>query len=142
MKGNLVFSDMAAVKAHQAAHPSMYIVVYENKVLDIASFRDEHPGGPDVFEGYQGGVITEAFDDAGHTSAAKADMDDYLIGTLSASSAGAARGAAPSREEEIAKRRPSAFWTTWVPLIGAAVAGVAVFLVISARRQPATTSRR
>jgi cytochrome b involved in lipid metabolism len=121
----------------------MYIVVYENKVLDIASFRDEHPGGPDVFEGYQGGVITEAFDDAGHTSAAKADMDDYLIGTLSASSgAGAARGAAPSREEEIAKRRPSAFWTTWVPLIGAAVAGVAVFLVISARRQPVTTSRR
>ncbi len=51
-------------------------------VLDITSFLNEHPGGPDVVVSVSGKDCTHDFEDVGHTDSARKMAQQYIIGTL------------------------------------------------------------
>lgn len=57
-------------------------VIVRDKVYDLSSFYQTHPGGPDSVMEQAGKDGTNAFDDAGHPAYAKKEMETYCIGEL------------------------------------------------------------
>ncbi|XP_050305211.1 cytochrome b5 isoform X1 [Anthonomus grandis grandis] len=57
-------------------------IVINNDVFDVTEFLDKHPGGEEVLIEQAGQEATEAFEDVGHSSDARAMMEQYKIGTL------------------------------------------------------------
>ena len=57
-------------------------MVIHGKVVDVTRFVDEHPGGEDVLIESAGGDATRQFEDVGHSSDARAQLEDLVIGTL------------------------------------------------------------
>nr|CAB3235063.1 cytochrome b5-like [Phallusia mammillata] len=68
------------VKKHNDVKSSWIIV--HNKVYDVTKFLEEHPGGEEVLLEQAGQDSTEAFEDVGHSSDARAMQMDYYIGDL------------------------------------------------------------
>ncbi|KAI1912455.1 hypothetical protein LOZ53_003806 [Ophidiomyces ophidiicola] len=67
-----------------AAHDSkkdLYLIVNE-KVYDISTFVDEHPGGEEVLLDVAGQDSTEAFEDVGHSDEAREILENLLVGTV------------------------------------------------------------
>jgi len=56
-------------------------MIIGNRVVDLSKF-DDHPGGPDVLESAAGTDATEEFDQIAHSSAAKKQVEDFVIGKL------------------------------------------------------------
>ncbi|XP_039054764.1 cytochrome b5-like [Hibiscus syriacus] len=61
-------------------------VVIDDKVYDVTSYLDEHPGGDDVVLVATGKDATDDFEDAGHSESAKELMQSFCIGELDTSS--------------------------------------------------------
>jgi len=59
----------------------LYIVIHD-KVYNVTSFVDEHPGGEEVLLDVGGQDGTEAFEDVGHSDEAREILDGLLIGSL------------------------------------------------------------
>ncbi|CAI4226056.1 unnamed protein product [Auanema sp. JU1783] len=57
-------------------------IIVGNKVYDVTKFLDEHPGGCEVLLELAGQDATEAFEDIGHSSDARAMKEEYLVGSL------------------------------------------------------------
>ncbi|XP_050305222.1 cytochrome b5 isoform X2 [Anthonomus grandis grandis] len=70
----------AQVKEHNTKS-SVWIIIH-NDIYDVTSFLNEHPGGEEVLIEQAGQEATEAFEDVGHSSDARAMMEQYKIGTL------------------------------------------------------------
>ncbi|XP_050088146.1 cytochrome b5 isoform X1 [Anopheles aquasalis] len=62
--------------------PTDVWMVIHDKVYDVTKFLHEHPGGEEVLIEYAGKEATTEFDDVGHSSDAKEQMKQYLIGEL------------------------------------------------------------
>lgn len=56
--------------------------IYKDKVYDFTPFLEEHPGGPEEFNGYFGKDITKPFNNADHTSNAIGFMKKYQVGIV------------------------------------------------------------
>lgn len=70
-----------------AGHDSpndLWMVIY-NKVYDISSFVNEHPGGAEVMFDCGGVDATKAFEDVAHSDDALYMLEPYYIGDLTAS---------------------------------------------------------
>jgi len=57
-------------------------MIVHDKVYDVGSFVDEHPGGEEVMLDVGGQDATEAFEDVGHSDEAREILDGLLIGNL------------------------------------------------------------
>nr|XP_023029473.1 cytochrome b5-like [Leptinotarsa decemlineata] len=57
-------------------------VVIHNKVYDLTTFLNEHPGGEEVLLEQAGKNASEAFEDVRHSSDARELMNKYQIGEL------------------------------------------------------------
>ncbi|XP_068199993.1 cytochrome b5 isoform X2 [Antennarius striatus] len=57
-------------------------IIIDNKVYDVSSFLEEHPGGEEVLREQAGGDATESFEDVGHSSDAREMAGGMLIGEL------------------------------------------------------------
>ena len=57
-------------------------MVIDNKVYDATPFLLEHPGGEDILIDSSGRDATREFEDVGHSSEARAQLENLLIGTL------------------------------------------------------------
>lgn len=56
-----------------------FIVSYSGAKFDISPFINSHPAGAKIIEPYEGGDITKAFDEAGHSKSALRIMNKYRI---------------------------------------------------------------
>jgi len=70
----------AEIAAH-SAKKDIYMIIHD-KVYNVTSFVDEHPGGEEVLLDVGGQDATEAFEDVGHSDEAREILDGLLIGTL------------------------------------------------------------
>ncbi|KAJ4710725.1 cytochrome b5 [Melia azedarach] len=61
-------------------------IVIDNKVYDVSSYLDEHPGGDDVVLAATGKDATDEFEDAGHSNDARELLKSFCIGELDTSS--------------------------------------------------------
>ncbi|XP_047329709.1 cytochrome b5 [Impatiens glandulifera] len=77
-----VFS-LADVSQHNT--PKDCWLVIGGKVYDVTKFLEDHPGGDDVLLSATGKDATDDFEDIGHSSSAKAMMDEYYVGEIDSS---------------------------------------------------------
>lgn len=59
-------------------------MVIDGKVYDATSFLLEHPGGDDILIDSSGRDATREFEDVGHSSDAREQLADLMIGTVRA----------------------------------------------------------
>ncbi|PON70801.1 Nitrate reductase NADH dependent [Parasponia andersonii] len=57
-------------------------IVIGGKVYDVTKFLEDHPGGDDVILSSTGKDATNDFEDVGHSSTARAMMDEFYIGDI------------------------------------------------------------
>ncbi|KAJ6841419.1 cytochrome b5-like [Iris pallida] len=55
-------------------------LIIGGKVYDVTKFLDDHPGGDDVLLSATGKDATDDFEDVGHSTTARAMMDEYFWG--------------------------------------------------------------
>ncbi|KIA75575.1 cytochrome b5 [Aspergillus ustus] len=70
--------------AEVASHKTkgdLYIVIHD-KIYDVTSFVDEHPGGEEVLLEVSGQDGTEAFEDVGHSDNAREALARLEVGIL------------------------------------------------------------
>ncbi|KAF9605163.1 hypothetical protein IFM89_014154 [Coptis chinensis] len=60
-------------------------VVPNFHVYDVTKFLEDHPGGDDVLLSATGKDATDDFEDVGHSSSARAMLDDFLVGDIDTS---------------------------------------------------------
>lgn len=72
--------SLDAVAQHDD-YSDCWVVIYD-RVYDVTSFLQDHPGGADVIMDYAGRDATLAFHGTGHSRDAIEQMRDYLIGEL------------------------------------------------------------
>ncbi|XP_015588200.1 cytochrome b5-like [Cephus cinctus] len=58
------------------------IFIVHDKVYNVTSFLNEHPGGEEILKNHMGADATEDFDDIGHSVDALELMKKYEIGEL------------------------------------------------------------
>eukprot|EP00246_Nothoceros_aenigmaticus_P012981 TRINITY_DN4245_c0_g1_i2.p1 TRINITY_DN4245_c0_g1~~TRINITY_DN4245_c0_g1_i2.p1 ORF type:complete len:140 (-),score=24.46 TRINITY_DN4245_c0_g1_i2:1075-1494(-) len=80
MSGSSKLYTLAEVSEHNQANDCWLII--NGKVYDVTKFLEEHPGGDDVLLSATGKDATDDFDDVGHSTSARAMMDEYLIGDV------------------------------------------------------------
>ncbi|MFH4983918.1 hypothetical protein AB6A40_010627 [Gnathostoma spinigerum] len=71
-------------RAEVAAHgntKSCWVII-NNKVYDVTTFLDEHPGGCEVLLETGGLDATESFEDVGHSTDAREMREQYSIGDI------------------------------------------------------------
>ncbi|KAG7302327.1 hypothetical protein JYU34_013825 [Plutella xylostella] len=74
------------VKKHHRCDSTWIIIA--NKVYDVTSFLEEHPGGADSLLEVAGQDGTRQFEDVGHSEDARKLLKKYYIGDLPVSEAG------------------------------------------------------
>ncbi|GAA0186470.1 oxidoreductase [Lithospermum erythrorhizon] len=60
-------------------------LIIHGKVYDVTKFLEDHPGGDEVLLSATGKDATENFEDIGHSSSAKAMLDEYYVGDIDTS---------------------------------------------------------
>lgn len=60
----------------------MLEIIIRNKVYDVSSYLDEHPGGGDILEQYQHKDATDDFEEIGHSADALAILESFYTRPL------------------------------------------------------------
>ncbi|PIN08213.1 Cytochrome b5 [Handroanthus impetiginosus] len=55
------------------------------KVYDVTKFLEDHPGGDEVLVTASGKDATDDFEDVGHSSTARAMLDEFYVGDIDSS---------------------------------------------------------
>ncbi|XP_026757251.1 uncharacterized protein LOC113516944 [Galleria mellonella] len=71
---------LAEVSCHDTPQ-DCWVVIYD-RVYDITTFLEEHPGGADIMLEYAGQDASTAFRSSGHTRSASKALDRFLVGEL------------------------------------------------------------
>ncbi|KAJ9658858.1 hypothetical protein H2198_003428 [Neophaeococcomyces mojaviensis] len=77
MSQELTFKEVAAHNSKK----DLYLIIHD-KVYNVSSFVDEHPGGEEVLLDVGGQDATEAFEDVGHSDEAREILEGLKAGTL------------------------------------------------------------
>ena len=88
------------------------------KVYNVTSYLDDHPGGSEVILELAGKYADDMFEDIGHSSNARTQLKEFLVGTLDAS------------EEELAGLRAPAHSGSGDSSFLAAVGGLLLAAVV------------
>ncbi|KAL9397713.1 hypothetical protein Peur_011966 [Populus x canadensis] len=80
MGGNGKVFTLEEVSAHNS--PKDCWLVVEGRVYDLTKFLEDHPGGDDVLLSATGKDATDDFEDVGHSSTARALMDEFYVGDI------------------------------------------------------------
>ncbi|GJQ83160.1 hypothetical protein Trydic_g15395 [Trypoxylus dichotomus] len=76
------YYKLEEIKLNNGANGAECWIIYKNKVYNVTSYVDEHPGGPELVTEWGGKDSTKAFDDAGHSSDARNMLKPFKIGEL------------------------------------------------------------
>ncbi|XP_031114289.1 cytochrome b5-like [Ipomoea triloba] len=74
---------LAEVSEHN--HNKDCWLIIGGKVYDVTKFLEDHPGGDDVLLSATGKDATDDFEDIGHSSSARAMLDEFLVGDIDSS---------------------------------------------------------
>lgn len=107
------------IRAHNTSK-NTWLIIHE-KVYDITSFLEEHPGGEEVLLEQAGADATESFEDVGHSTDAREMLEEYYLGELHMDD----RRKQRPKEEDNSFSGESGSWTTWlIPIVAAAAVGI------------------
>ncbi|XP_068587062.1 cytochrome b5 type B isoform X2 [Cebidichthys violaceus] len=113
------YYTLEEIRVHSMSSDAWLIV--HDKVYDITSFLEEHPGGEEVLLEQAGADATESFEDVGHSTDAREMLLQYYVGELHMDD----RKKEKATDENVSNSGESSSWTTWlIPAIAAIVVGV------------------
>ncbi|KAM7424136.1 hypothetical protein PAMA_000470 [Pampus argenteus] len=117
--GCVKYYTLEEIRVHNMNSDTWLII--HDKVYDITSFLEEHPGGEEVLLEQAGADATESFEDVGHSTDAREMLQQYYIGELHMDD----RKKEKPKDEEVTNSGESSSWTTWlIPAIVATVVGI------------------
>ncbi|XP_056463488.1 cytochrome b5 [Gadus chalcogrammus] len=113
------YYTLEEITAHNTSKDTWLII--HDKVYDVSSFLEEHPGGEEVLLEQAGADATESFEDVGHSIDAREILLQYFIGELHMDD----RGKNNSKEIYVSTSGESSSWTTWmIPAVAALIVGL------------------
>ncbi|KAK6477167.1 cytochrome b5 [Huso huso] len=114
------YYTLEEIKRHSSSK-DVWIIIHE-KVYDITSFLEEHPGGEEVLMEQAAADATENFEDVGHSTDAREMLKQYFIGELHPDD----RKKDSSKDVLITtSSSQSSMWTNWlIPAVAAVVMGL------------------
>lgn len=74
------YYSLEEIKKHNNSK-STWIILH-NRVYDVTTFLEQHPGGEEVLREQAGGDATETFEDIGHSTDARTLSKDFIIGEV------------------------------------------------------------
>ncbi|CAH0047322.1 unnamed protein product [Clonostachys solani] len=77
---SLQILSLAEIAKHNTAEDCWIII--EGKVYDVTKYAPDHPGGAEVLFSVAGVDGTDGFNDIGHSTDARKELETMLIGTL------------------------------------------------------------
>ncbi|CAL1361623.1 unnamed protein product [Linum trigynum] len=83
MSGEQKVFTLAEVSEHNTAKDCWLVI--EGKVYNVTKFLEDHPGGDEVLLQSTGKDATEDFEDVGHSTSARAMMDEFYMGEIDSS---------------------------------------------------------
>ncbi|XP_078396184.1 cytochrome b5 [Cetorhinus maximus] len=121
-KEEVKYYRLEELKRHSSGS-SAWISIH-NKIYDVTTFLEEHPGGEEVLKEQAGGNASEAFDDVGHSTDAREMTKKYLIGELHPDDRAAFEK--PKEPAVVILEPESSWWSSWIV---PAIAGLTVALL-------------
>uniref|UniRef100_A0A5B7BHU1 Cytochrome b5 heme-binding domain-containing protein n=1 Tax=Davidia involucrata TaxID=16924 RepID=A0A5B7BHU1_DAVIN len=83
MGGDGKVFTLAEVSEHNNAKDCWLVI--SGKVYNVTKFLEDHPGGDEVLLSATGKDATDDFEDVGHSSSARAMMDEFYVGDIDTS---------------------------------------------------------
>ncbi|KAH7863984.1 hypothetical protein Vadar_024311 [Vaccinium darrowii] len=80
--GKKVFT-LAEISEHNNAKDCWLLI--DGKVYNVTKFLEDHPGGDEVLVSATGKDATDDFEDVGHSTSARAMMDEFYVGDIDSS---------------------------------------------------------
>lgn len=115
------YYTLEEIREHNMSNDT-WLIIHE-KVYDITSFLEEHPGGEEVLLEQAGADATESFEDVGHSTDAREMLEQYFIGELHMDDR---KKEKPKEANVTDAGESSSSWSTWlISAVAAAVVGVA-----------------
>lgn len=119
VEGGVKYFTLEEIRVHNMSNDTWLII--HDKVYDITSFLEEHPGGEEVLLEQAGADATESFEDVGHSTDAREMLQQYLIGELHMDD----RKKETAKEINNTSSGESSSWAMWlIPAIAATVVGI------------------
>ncbi|XP_077420584.1 cytochrome b5 type B [Vanacampus margaritifer] len=119
LKGDVKYYTLEDIQSHNLSNDTWLII--HDKVYDVTTFLEEHPGGEEVLLEQAGADATESFEDVGHSTDAREMLQQFYIGELHIDD----RNNEKPKDENVSSGESSNSWTIWViPAIAATVIGV------------------
>ncbi|XP_036891725.1 cytochrome b5 [Sturnira hondurensis] len=101
---------------------STWLILY-NKVYDLTTFLEQHPGGEEVLREQAGRDATENFEDVGHSTDARELSKMYIIGELHPDDRAKIKKPAETLITTVDSNY--SWWTNWaIPAISALAVGL------------------
>ncbi|KAL5711770.1 hypothetical protein ACHQM5_014012 [Ranunculus cassubicifolius] len=102
-------------------------LVIHGKVYDVTKFLEDHPGGDEVLLTATGKDATEDFEDVGHSTTARAMLEEYHVGEIDTSTVPAKPKNAPPSQTQLNQDKSSEFIIKILQfLVPLAILGLAV----------------
>ncbi|KAL7124523.1 hypothetical protein ABFS83_14G054100 [Erythranthe nasuta] len=98
---------LAEVSQHNSNKDCWLII--DGKVYDVTKFLDDHPGGDEVLVTATGKDATDDFEDVGHSTTAKAMLDEYYVGDIDSSTISTKTSYVPPKQVQQTQDAPSGF---------------------------------
>ncbi|KAA0723788.1 Cytochrome b5 [Triplophysa tibetana] len=97
-----------------------WLIIHE-KVYDVTTFMEEHPGGEEVLLEQAGTDATESFEDVGHSTDAREMLQQYIVGELHMDD----RKKESKKDVYVTTSEESRSWTAmFIPAIAVVLMGV------------------
>ncbi|KAF8014260.1 hypothetical protein BT93_H0181 [Corymbia citriodora subsp. variegata] len=98
---------LAEVSEHNNSKDCWLII--DGKVYNVTNFLEDHPGGDEVLLSATGKDATDDFEDVGHSSSARAMMDEYLVGDIDSSTVPTKKAYTPPKQPHYNQDKTSEF---------------------------------
>ncbi|KAE8730597.1 Cytochrome b5 [Hibiscus syriacus] len=98
---------LAEVSQHNHAKDCWLVI--EGKVYNVTKFLEDHPGGDDVLLSSTGKDATDDFEDVGHSSSARAMMDEFYVGDIDTSTIPSKKKYTPPKQPHYDQDKTSEF---------------------------------
>ncbi|KAM1791629.1 hypothetical protein ACFX12_035575 [Malus domestica] len=96
MAGDKKVYTLAEVSTHSDRKDCWLVI--DGKVYDVTKFLEDHPGGDEVLLAATGKDASNDFEDVGHSSTARAMMDEFYVGDIDSASIPAKRMYTPPKQ--------------------------------------------
>ncbi|KAF3435988.1 hypothetical protein FNV43_RR23080 [Rhamnella rubrinervis] len=80
MGGERKVYTLAEVSEHNSRENCWLVI--DGKVYNVTKFLEDHPGGDEVLLSATGKDATDDFEDIGHSTSARAMMDEFYVGDI------------------------------------------------------------